>query len=353
MKLKVFFFLMIPCWLILPASGFSEDKDPLKKNLSYLRKPVTYSPAWGSKTISYTHSPRLMEYFRTYSPHGLAFQSIWLVANVMDQDGQKYNLMRECKTTDSTLALASLEKPGLNSQAVPLFNPNELFLGRIFYEMDEKDGFVTLRPFPSGEAFQVEIRPQQLAWKDANGRIDLDFKALGPALEYYCPGQFEDNMYRSEPFWVEGKVNGKAVNGFGVIDMAWGPLGSGFLQSKIYKILEENWIIWLNVYEDGSKECGVYVDGIDQFQACYFNKNGQAKVTQNNKLTVSHTLDGFIKGATLRMDEHTFEYISESRVMQMASWVSWASGRVINLKESRKPVKTFAWFEFFPKSKNK
>lgn len=315
------------------------------------RKSLVYSPQWGSETIVYTHTPTLVEYYRTYQPHGLAFHSCWVVANVMDEKGQKYNLMREYKTVDSTVVLASLEVTGLHSNARPIYKRGELYIGRIFHEIDEEKGHILIKPFMAGRAaFSVTIKPQHVHWKDANGCIDLEFKTLGPALEYYCPGKWEDNMYRSEPHWVEGIVNGKKVSGFGVIDMAWGPVGHGFSQSKIYRILEEYWVVWLNVFEDGSKECGVFIDGVDRFGAYYYNKNGKARVTRNNRLDVTKTADGFIKNATIKADELTFKYTTESRVMRNpTSWTAWASGRVVNVNDPRKPVKSFAWFEFFPK----
>jgi hypothetical protein len=344
-NVRCLFLSALVCSLFLSPSIGVAGQDHLK----FTRKAPTYSPDLGSETISCTHTPRIEEYFRTYSPHGLSFQSIWLVANVMDETGQKYNLMREYKVTDTTMTLASKEVPGLNSSAEPLFKPGEMFQGRIFHELDKENGVVWVKPFlPDSTAFSVVIRPQHVEWKDADGRIDLVFDALGPALEYYCPGRLEDALYRSEPSYVTGTVNGKAVSGFGVIDGGWGSVGVGFLQGKIYQVLEQNWIVWMNIYEDGSKECGVFVNGVDRFQAFYYNRDGKAMVTRHNKLEPTLTSDGFMKGASITMDDMAFEFVTESRIMQVQSFVSWASGRLINLKEKRKPVKTFAWYEFFP-----
>jgi hypothetical protein len=333
--------------LCLPLAASAEKK---KEHLEFTRERKVYTPALGSQTIVYTNTPTLKEYFRTYSPHGMAFQSIWVVANVMDDTGKKYNLLRQYKTEDTTMTMASREIPGLDARAEPLFEPGAMLHGRIFHEMDEENNVILVKPFlPNSTAYRVLIRPQHIEWQDADGRIDLTFDALGPALEYYCPGHLEDALYRSEPHYVTGTVNGKKVSGFGVIDAAWGSVGVGFLQGKIYQVLEENWIVWLNIYEDGSKECGIFINGLDRFEAFYYNKNGQAQVTRRNKMVPEFTEDGFIRGAEITMDDLTFEFVSESRIMQMQSFVTWASGRIINKKEKRKPVRSFAWYEFFPK----
>jgi hypothetical protein len=346
--IRKFFIPLVLCLsMLFPFSVLAE-----KEHLKFTRKAAAYTPELGSDTVSYLNTPKLIEYFRTYSPHGLSFQSLWVVANVMDEAGTKYNLMREYKTTDTTMTLASVEVPGLHATAKPLFKPGDMFHGRILHELDEENGLIFVRPFlPGKAAFSIIIRPQQILWKDAGDRIDLTFNALGPALQYYTPGRPEDAMYRSEPCYVEGTVDGKKVSGFGVIDNAWGSTGVGFIQGKIYRLLEEYWIVWLNIFEDGSKECGVFIDGIDRFEAFYYNRNGKARVTRHNTLVPDYTDDGFMKSATITMDDLTFEFTTESRIMQVQSHVSWASGRVLNNKDSRKPVKSFAWFEFFPKSK--
>jgi hypothetical protein len=344
---KLIILAVLSIALGMPLSAGAEEE-----HLKFTRKPKVYTPQLGSETVVYLHTPKIHDYFRTYTPYGLAFQSIWVVANVMDDDGQKYNLLREYKTTDTTMTMASREIPGLESQAEPLFEPGAMIHGRIFHEIDEENGTIMVRPFlPNSTAYSVIIQPQKIAWKDAGGRIDLQFEALGPAMEYHCPGLLEDAMYRSEPHFVTGTVNGKKVSGFGVIDAAWGTPGVGFLQSKIYQVLEEHWIVWLNIYDDGTKESGVFITGVDRFEAFYYNKNGQARITRNNRFKPHFTPDGFIRGADITMDDLSFEFITESRIMQMKSFVTWASGRIVNKQEKRKPVRSFAWYEFFPKKK--
>lgn len=315
----------------------------------FIRPTTVYEPEWGSQVIAYTRTPELMEYFRTYSPHGLASQGIWVVANVMDEDGQKYNLFRQYKAFDTTMTVASKEIPGLQSNPQQLFKPGEMYLGRCSQELYEEEGFIEIKPYLTNPTFNIKVRPQHISWQDVEGRLNLEFNAVGPALEYYCPGLWEDDMYRSEPHYVTGTLDGKPVSGYGVIDAAWGPLGCDFVQSKIYKLLEQYWVVWMNIFEDGSKECGVYLDGVDDFRTGYYNQNGKAAVTHHNKVEVIPTEDGFIKGAKITMDDWSFEFTSESKIAQATSFVSWASGKVLNTADTRKPVKSFAWFEFFPK----
>jgi hypothetical protein len=316
-----------------------------------IRQSAAYSPEWGSATIAYMRKPELFEYFRTYRPHGLVAQGVWVVANVMDAEGNKYNLFRQYKAFDTTMTVSSMVVPGLDSNPVQLFKPGEMFIGRCSQEMDTEKGFIEIKPFQANpKAFNIQVRPQHLLWKDADGRIDLEFKALGSALEFYCPGILEDDQYRSEPCQVSGTLNGQPVSGFGVIDAAWGPAGCDFNQSKVYKLLEEYWVIWMNRYEDGSMDYGVFLNGLDQFHAGFYNKNGEDHVARDSHLEVFYNEANFVKGAKFNLDDQQFEFTTEAKVVQVASMVSWASGKVLNLSEKRVPVQSFSWFEFFPKS---
>ncbi len=343
---------MIKALFILFVGGVILNQQPAfaeQNILKQMRNPASYTKELGSKTIAVTGIPDLMEYHRTYSPYGLTFQTAYLVTYVADDSGQKYNLMRTFSTTNTGMVAHSMQEPGLDAQSKPLFDPSELFLGRLFYEKDPQNDFILVRPFRAdSRAFSITIRPQQALWKDADGRIDLAFKAVGPALEFYTPGKLESAFYRSEPMSVTGTVNGKSVKGFGVFDFSYGPAGVSFVQGKIYKVLEKAWSTWFNVYDDGSTECGIFVYGLDEFQAFYYNKDGKARITHHNTCKISHTPDGYLEKAEYTADEMKFRFETEARQAQVATaLVSWAEGRMVNLSENKKPVQTLGVIEFF------
>jgi hypothetical protein len=347
--LKVFFMVILISFIFSPLLVGRD-------NVRAGQTKESYTPDWGSRTLSSTRVPELHEYYRTYSPHGLIFQAAWLTMVLFDETGQKYNIVREYKIDESTLMNASLLFQDLNKKAEPIFGPDELYKGRISHELIKEEGYILVRPFPekNAEDLNIKIQPQKIIYKDAGGRVDLKFSAVAPALNFYCPGMLEDFFYMSEPHWVEGTLNGKPVKGLGLIDMAWGPGGVGFAQSKIYKLLEETWLVWLNVYEDGTKEGGVYITGVDQFEVCYYYKNGTARVTDRNQFNLALNEDGFPKSASFEMDDMKFQYTTEAWVMKApTTWTAWASAKVINLKESRKPVQSLGVLEFFPKGLRK
>ncbi len=324
----------------------------MDKKIDTTRKSIKYIPEMGSEAFSVLMTPNLKQYFRTYTPHSLIFQTAWIVAMVSDDDGQKYSIFRAYKAEDSISVLACKHILGLDHDPERLFLPNrDMYIGRAYHEMDEKNGRIVIEPFTkSGQTFNITIRPQHLIWKDASDRMDLEFKAMGPALEFYIPGRIEADCYRTELFSVSGTLNGRKVTGRGNYDSSYGPPGYGFGHTKIYQALEKAWLNWGTFYEDGGFEGGVVIDGTDKFEIGYYIRDGQARITRNNTFEARTTAEGYITGARFKMDDLEFEYKTDSWLMRdPVRWTSHASGPVINKNETRKPLQSYSIMEFFPK----
>lgn len=303
-----------------------------------------------SKLRPSTTTPTVDESYRLYMPQpDMAFMVTYMVANVMDNQGNKYNLFREYKMFDTLNMLASLAIPDGITLAQPLFQPGEAYLGKANNDMLDADSF-QVQPYLYPPSLFTVVRGTQWArWQDLSGRYDLHYQTLGPALQYICPGKSEEFMYRSEPYWITGVLDGKDVQGYGVIDTSWGTPGIAWEQSKIFRNLEEVWLVWCNLFEDGTKECGVFMDGVDQFGCGYFNQNGKTVVAGQKKSEILWTPDGFVQGANFSVGDLPFAFTMDSRVAQVPNFLSWASGSVTRVGDTRKPVASFAWLEFLPK----
>ncbi|NLG96102.1 MAG: hypothetical protein GX491_01960 [Chloroflexi bacterium] len=335
----------------LPASAKS-----IPQNTEFIVSPDYQAPKknesidWlaESAVIAYAHTPTIEESYRRYQPHGLVYQCIFLVAIVMDEEGNKYNLLRQLKAFDSIVTHATRSVPDGVTYAQALFGPGEMYMSRTENELIGNT--IEIKPYlASPDLVSIEFKAQKAHWVDVNGRIDLDYKALGPALEFYCPGLHEDNMYRSEPYRVKGRLDGKKVEGFGVIDSAWGPAGVDWAQCKIFRYLEDNWLVWMNEFDDGSVDCGVYMDGLGDFGCGIYNRDGEVIVSGKRPCEVRWTEDGFLQGSTFTVGDVTFEFDMEARVVQAPGYLSWASGTVRRVDEYRTPVRSLAWLEYLPK----
>jgi len=302
----------------------------------------------GSLCLPYTHVPTTEESYRLYRPHDQNYNCNYMVANVMDKEGKKYNIFREFKAFDSINNYAFVEVADGVTYAQPIVQPGEMYRGKSTNDL--VDGAIRVGPYLADPgAFSVEMKPQKAHWMDANGRFVMDFKGIGPSLEYYCPGLYEDTMYRSEPYFIKGTVDGKDVKGFGLIETAWGTNGITWEQSKIFRHLEEYWVVWLNVYDDDTLESGVYMDGVAGFGCGFYNRNGDAIVGGKVPADVTRTADDFLQSVKFAVGDQQFEFTMDARVMQVPNFLSWASGHVTRAGETRTPKMSFSWFEFLPK----
>jgi hypothetical protein len=305
---------------------------------------------WGSTLIPYTRTPEIEDLYRLSQPYNsMVFAVTYMVANVMDRDGNKYNLFREYKAFDSLNCHFSISIPDGVTLSESIAQPGEAYLGKCDNDMIDHRTF-QVSPYLYGTGPMTIMRgPQRTQWMDLNGRIELEYKALAPALQYHCPGLIENSMYNSEPYWVKGTIDGKEVKGYGVIDTAWGTPGIAWEQSKLFRYLEEVWVVWCNVFEDGSRETGVFMDGVDKFGCGYYNQNGTAFAAGQSKGEIIWTPDEFIQSANFSVGGIPFVFTMDARVAQVPNFLNWASGSVSRVDETRVPKMSFAWLEFLPK----
>ena len=226
-----------------------------------MREP--YDESYGSQVLAEAFQPTLPYYFRTYTPHRLAYQASWLWSGIQDEEGTRYACLREWKTEYTLNVLVSKLEDDPGAVASRVYK--RLNMGMIDFEMDDGEQAIQVQPPFAPGAFHVEVRPQHYRWKEADGELELEFTGLGPALKYLCPGEREDGLYMSEFCRVAGTFQGKPVKGFGGMDCAFGTPGIGWIQGKIYSRLEKYWIVWANRYDDESIEYGICFDGEGDF----------------------------------------------------------------------------------------
>jgi hypothetical protein len=303
---------------------------------------------WGTRTLVRAFTPVAETYHRTFRPHGLAHQGTWVWSCVADDSGQHYAITREFKVEATTLAVVSKLERDTGRSSPRLYN--NLYLGIIYHAIDSADGCVRVASYPSKGAlpFSVEIQPQRYHHTEAGGGVDLRFVALGPAMEYFCPGEWEDGLYASEFCEVTGTVQGNPVRGFGGMDIAWGPAGVGWTQSKIYSLLEEYWVVFVNEFDDGTREYGIAVDGVAEFSVGFLVRNGVPQHVGGATIAPQRGADGFPSAAEIRLGAECYRFATTARVAQIKGLMQWASGEMAQERTAR-ARRRFAWMEYFAK----
>ncbi len=308
-----------------------------------------FDERWGARALVRAFTPAAQTYHRTHRPHGLAHQSTWVWSCVADESGQEYAITREFKAEASTLAVVSKLEQGTGKDSPRLYN--NLYMGILLHHIDPASGHVHVGSYPAkgSLSFSVDIDPQHYQHVEAGGQVDLNYKALGPAMEYFCPGELEDALYASEFCEVEGIVQGRPVRGFGGMDIAWAPPGIGWTQGKIYTLLEEYWVVFVNEFEDGSREYGIAVDGTAEFSVGFLVRNGEPKHVGGAAIDMRRNPDGFPIAAIVTLDSERYQFATAARVAQIKGFMQWASGEMVRAGSSPPVRRRFAWMEYFAK----
>jgi hypothetical protein len=310
---------------------------------------AAFDERWGSRTLVRAFVPTADTYYRTHRPHGLAHQSTWLWSCVADDSGQQYAVTREFKVEASTLAVVSKLEHGSGHDSPRLYN--NLYLGIVAHDIDRAGGRVRVASYPAkgALAFSAEIEPQRYHHIEAGGEVDLRFTALGPAMEYFCPGELEDGLYASEFCAVEGAIQGRPVRGFGGMDIAWGPPGVGWTQSKIYTLLEEYWVVFVNEFADGTCEYGVAVDGTADFSVGFLVRNRVPQHLGGAEIAMQRSADGFPTAAAITLGTARYDFTTTARVAQIKGLMQWANGAMVQAAGAPPVRRRFAWIEYFAK----
>ncbi|MFI5394277.1 MAG: hypothetical protein ACHQ9S_01980 [Candidatus Binatia bacterium] len=310
-----------------------------------------FDERWGSRTLVRAHVPAAETYYRTHRPHGLAHQSTWLWSCVNDDRGQYYAITREFKVEATTLAVVSRLEPDPSRESARLYT--NLYLGIVLHDVDTAAGRVRVSSYPAKGTlpFFAEIQPQHYHHVEAGGEVDLHYSALGPAMEYFCPGELEDGLYASEFCEVTGSMQGRPVRGFGGMDIAWGPPGIGWTQSKIYTLLEEYWVVFVNEFDDGTREYGVAVDGTADFSVGFLVRDGVPTHLGGADIVMQRSADGFPTAATITLGSERYQFTTTARVAQIKGLMQWANGEMVGGNGAKSARRRFAWIEYFAKQR--
>jgi hypothetical protein len=160
----------------------------------------------------------------------------------------------------------------------------------------------------------MELGPERLVWKD-DDIVDIVLTPIPRSVTtIYIPGPPGDAGYTSAGYSVTGTVNGsKVTGGYGGIDRMYVAHGLSAHTSKV-AVLENYWIVWGSLMEDGSWRTGNVFLGEGDLATGTFNEPGLEPVIAVNEAvrsSVEWDSNGenrLPRSATLAFGGRTFQW---------------------------------------------
>lgn len=301
----------------------------------------------GTEVIGAPFTPTSIdEYYRETMRFGLTWDQAWLAGEVVTEDGKRYAFCRGYEKASTNLMLSQKLNPDLSKTSEKLYK--HLYMGPMHFDKVEGKEMIVLKSYPAKNNFKIELEVNRFHWVEENGEIDLYFKALGPAFRWVSPAgkTNEELYYLAEYCEITGTVLGEAVTGFGSLEHDWLPPGIGWTQGKVYKYLQDFWVVFANRYEDGSVEYGLCQYGAGNWTAGFFVEDKNPYVSMDNEFKMDWAEEGYPREGAFRMGPHKFKWIVKSRLFEIKGNVIWATGQMINQARKDLPVHSYSWIEF-------
>lgn len=269
-----------------------------------------YMPEMGSFPVLEIFKPTVSDIFRTSSPYGLNYNTSWLTVILEDESGKRSKFIITYFSDSCMPTIATYDSDDVNALPEKVF-AKRTYAGLISSAMQPGGKSFVVKPvMPMRNGFRIEFFDEAVTVNVFDGVLDVKGKSAAPALIWHIAGRGECTAYYSSPFHMEGTLYGSKVEGYGHLDVAWGPSGVGWCDSKVYRFLEEEWGIFHNTFGDGSYQGGIVVAGVDKFKYIYYYEG--ADKFNCTKAVCSNEVE---------------EYVSF---------------------DERKALQAFTWMEFFP-----
>lgn len=249
---------------------------------------------------------------------GLVNDTMYPWAMVDTEDGKRYGLFRAMCA--SALMAFSVHECSTNRYAYPKVlrsvDKADLYWGQIIWLNNAPNyELLPLSPVVSAKhPLTMVLGPKCVTWKD-DDIIDIVMTPIrNNVTVIHMPGPPGDAGYTSSGYTISGSVNGsKVIGGYGGIDRMYVEPGLSAHGSKT-AAMENYWIVWGSIMEDGSWHTGNVYLGNGQVASATFNRPGEAPVIATND-AVRSTVEWDSKGdvslpcrAKLGFGGRTFEW---------------------------------------------
>lgn len=290
--------------------------------------------------------------------HGLPLQSQYLYGGFRSEDGTLYVVERKFGLA-FTGGLWLMSSEGGNLDLLPgSINSSRGELVRDFTPTSRKYTDHLMHKVgadnaPNAEAIELYIDNDTMTWKEGD-LLDLKGTIRAKGMQYFAPMRDEPLIYLSVPYWMEGTVMGKKVEGAVFFDHLYFRHGIEWKEYAWYTDVQVSWNVFANMYEDGTFEWGHIVKGTEGFAAAIVidDKGG---TTASSSFDVSYKLDSddCVAHAEYKLPQDTWEFTGDEdgKMLQFnkARWGGYRAqgGITRRVGDDRKLANGWTWLECF------
>jgi hypothetical protein len=239
----------------------------------------------GSKPIVENFVPTHSDYgpeSEVFAAEGMGFSMGWIWGHCTTEDGTPHMFARWLGIDDIITYTWVNTSPDIFVEAemvagaVPGYE--KLYQGEVrWFEEGDRWAMRGINPmYPSVEA---TFSATEVTLKDGD-HFDLTIRPVGTSLKFQIPGPPKNCGYTSTIGIPSGTINGsRIVKGYAGCDRAYGLPGNSFYRGKLHSILEEFWLVWGGIDEDGKGQHGHVAYGPGEFRFGVFERDGDDPIS--------------------------------------------------------------------------
>ena len=248
----------------------------------------------GCKAVVESFQPTLADYgpqSTVFADQDMGFNMGWIWGHCTTEDGKPHMFARWLNQDEVVTYTWTISSPDLFSAAeiVAAAVPGleKLYQGEVRWHLEPDQ--VAMRAYnPMYAPVDATFKPGEIRLIDGE-HFDLTIRPVGSTIKFHVPGPPAVIGYTSEIGVPSGTIGGSPImGGYAGLDRSYGLAGHSFYRDKLHSILEEFWIVWGGLDEDGRGQHGHFATGPGGFCVGIFERDGDDPIS-----VVTDTCDYF------------------------------------------------------------
>jgi hypothetical protein len=300
--------------------------------------------------------PSLAGSFPTTSYFGLVQEGLYLYGSFHDHEGHLYIIARKIlpDVTPGLNIYTTLDGGNLKRLSR---RHGQRYAGLIGQEIVGNAHVIQSKSTGGLPPFTCRRRLDGLDWIEGD-LLSIQARLVGGAgLQFLDIGPEGMGMYTSHIHYGEGTILNRHVRGFFGWDSWYYPPGVTWQTSQHYRELEVAWFTLGNLYEDGSMEIGQIAVGAKKWGFALIGDRNQTTIlTTDTDAEIEVKESGYpsrilykIQGEEWEWRIHPQGEIPDIRSAGFDTYMT-CEGICQRVGDTRKPVVTFGWIDFFSDS---